>query len=230
MRELKRNRINESAYNSALNEVRYDVEHEFKPITLPGDWYIGLDDVKYDYDELSATLFVLNDKDEVVDEETITIPVDAMKDYTTVEIASLKDSMLEKINEVAENLKDSWNVGRGYYESRVKRSRKIESSNKSDSVDLLKALQKSDSFNVCEIKGMTYPTWFVYSSSELFAFVLSKDSKGYYLWNSATTPELGDNVDFYDFFGNEGSSDFPEYSQKVLRLLRGDTSFRNTFK
>lgn len=115
MRELKRSSMNESAYNSALNEVRYDIEHEFKPIVLHGDWYIGLDDVKYDYDELSATLFVLNDKDKVVDEETITIPVDAMKDYTTAEIASLKDRMLEKINEVAENLKDSWNVGRGYY-------------------------------------------------------------------------------------------------------------------
>ena len=126
MRELKRNRKNESAYNSALNEVRYNVEHEFKPITLPGDWYIGLDDVKYDYDELSATLLVLNDKDEVVDEETITIPVDAMKDYTIVEIARLKDRMLEKINEVAENLKDSWNVGRGYYESKVKYNRKNE--------------------------------------------------------------------------------------------------------
>lgn len=31
---------NEAAYNSALNKVRYDVDHEFEPIDLPGDWYI----------------------------------------------------------------------------------------------------------------------------------------------------------------------------------------------
>jgi hypothetical protein len=139
MRKLKRRRMNESAFNGALNEVRYDIEHEFKPMDLPGNWFIGLDDVKYDYDELSATLLVLDDKDKVVDEETITIPVDAMKDYTTAEIARLKDRMLKEINEVAENLKDSWNVGRGYYESKVKRSRKVNESFVNPSDDILDA-------------------------------------------------------------------------------------------
>lgn len=108
---IKRCRKTESeAYNSALNEVRYDVEHDFKPLNLSKGWYIGLDDVYYDYDELSATVFVLDDKDKVVDEEKVSIPVDVMKDYTTGEMRKLKDLMLEKINEVADNLKDSYEV------------------------------------------------------------------------------------------------------------------------
>ena len=108
---IKRSRKTESeAYNSALNEVRYDVEHDFRPLNLNKGWYIGLDDVYYDYNELSATVFVLDDKDKVVDEEKVSIPVDAMKDYTTGEMRKLKDLMLEKINEVAGNLKDSYEV------------------------------------------------------------------------------------------------------------------------
>lgn len=44
----------------------------------------------------------------MVDTETVSIPVDVMKDYTTSEITSLKDYMLEKISDVVEDFKDTW--------------------------------------------------------------------------------------------------------------------------
>lgn len=116
MRELKRNRrVSESAYSSALNEVRYDVEHDFKPLEGKGGIYVGLDDVRYDYDELSATVFVLDKNDKVIDEEIVYIPVDSMKYYTTREIRDMTNLMLEKINEVAENLRDSYDA---YYSTK----------------------------------------------------------------------------------------------------------------
>ena len=140
MRELKRNsRVNESAYSSALNEVRYDVEHDFKPLEGKGGIYVGLDDVHYDFDELSATVFVLDKNDKVIDEEIVSIPVDSMKDYTTREIRDMTDLMLEKINEVAENLRDSYDA---YYSTKEsqhfsrRRGRKINESS-SDNRDLL---------------------------------------------------------------------------------------------
>ena len=115
---IRRSRKLESAYNSALNEVRYDVEHKFSPVDLKNGYYIGIDDVQYDYDELSATVFVLNDKDKIVDQDSVSIEVDPMSDYTTFEIRDMTDLMLEKINTVVNSFKHDY----GLNESRNRRN------------------------------------------------------------------------------------------------------------
>lgn len=107
---IRRSRKLESAYNSALNEVRYDVEHKFSPVDLKNGYYIGIDDVQYDYDELSATVFVLNEKDKIVDQESVSMEVDTMSDYTTSEIRDMTDLMLEKINTVVNSFKRDYGV------------------------------------------------------------------------------------------------------------------------
>lgn len=148
MRELKRNRrVNESAYSSALNEVRYDVEHDFKPLEGKGGIYVGLDDVHYDFDELSATVFVLDKNDKVIDEETVSIPVDSMKDYTTREIRDMTDLMLEKINEVAENLRDSYNAYYSTKESKhLSRSRIVKENAEWDRDEVYSIIMNNENF------------------------------------------------------------------------------------
>ena len=123
---IRRGRKLESAYNSALNEVRYNVEHKFSPVDLKNGYYIGIDDVQYDYDELSATVFVLNDKDKIVDQESVSMEVDPMSDYTISEIRDMTDLMLEKINTVVNSFKRDYGVNESQNRRNENRDAKID--------------------------------------------------------------------------------------------------------